>query len=147
MRKFLSKRRTLAALAVVAVLAVAGAAYAYFTATGTGSGSATVGSASTVDLSGDAVGALFPGGSDATVTVSIHNGGSAAQHVGTISGTVADNGGCLGSWFVVDPITYDATVGAGATATAPTAVRLTETGSDQSACQGKTMSITWSSTV
>jgi hypothetical protein len=144
MKKFFGKKRTLA-LAVVAVLAVAGAAFAYFTANGSGSGSATVGSSTPVTLSGDAVGALYPGGADATATVSIHNGGSGTQHVGTISGAVADNGSCLGSWFVVDPIAYNADLAGGASDSATTHVRMTETGTNQDACQGKSMTINWSS--
>jgi hypothetical protein len=146
MRKFLSKRRTLAALAAVAVLAMAGAAYAYFTSVGSGSGSATVGSTSSVNLSSTVVGDLFPGAAATPVTVKVHNPGGGTQHVATISGTVADNGTCLGSWFTVASVTYNHDVAGGADGPdGASSVKLNETGSNQDACQGKTVVINWSS--
>jgi hypothetical protein len=133
-------------LAVTAVAgAVAFAAYGYFTSTGTGTGTASVGDSSAIALSSPAVGTLYPGGPDVPVTVSIHNPGSGNEFVGTISGSVATNGSCLGSWFVVDPITYGQTVAAGATATASTNVRMIESNTDQDACKLQTMTINWSS--
>jgi hypothetical protein len=132
---------------VVAAVAgsVAFAAYGYFTSTGTGTGTASVGDSSAIQLSSPAVGTLYPGGPDVPVTVSIKNPGSGNEYVATVSGTVADSGSCLGSWFVVDPITYNASVTAGATVTASTNVRMTESNTNQDACKLKTMTINWSS--
>jgi hypothetical protein len=145
MRKFL-RTRYLAPLALVAVLACAVSAWAYFSSTGAGTGTATVGSSSQVALSSDAVNGLYPGGADVPVTVHVHNPGSGAEFVGTITGTVADNGNCLGSWFTVDPITYNADVAAGQDgADAVTAVRMADSGTPQDACQGVDMTINWSS--
>lgn len=145
MKKFLTKK-VVVSLSVIAVLATAVAAYAYFTSSGSGTGSASVGSSSEIALSGSTVSDLFPGGADVPVTVTLDNSaGGGNEHIGTVSGTVEDNGLCLGSWFVVDDINYDATLDAGATDTADTNVRMTDTGTDQDACQGKTMTIDWSS--
>jgi hypothetical protein len=141
------KRKKLVLIAAGAVVAAvaAFAAYAYFSSTGSGTGSASVGASSTIQLSSPAVGTLYPGGPAVPVTVSIHNPGSGNEFVGTISGTVADNTGCLGSWFTVDPITYDTSVVAGDTATASTNVRMVESNTNQDACQSKTVTINWSS--
>jgi hypothetical protein len=140
------RRKKLAVLvATLAVLAMAGAAFAYFTATGSGTGTATVGSASNIVLSSPTVGNLYPAGADVPVTVTINNPGSGAQYVATVSGTVADNGTCDGDWFVVDSITYNNTLAPGASDTAGTNVRMLDSGTDQNACQGLSMTINWSS--
>ena len=145
MTKHLTRKR-LILLAVAAVAAGIGVgAYAYFTASGSGSGTATVGTATGITLSSGPVGTLYPGGPDVPVTVTISNSGSGAQRVGTISGTVADNAGCLGTWFQVDSVTYDATIGPGGSDTANTSVRMLESSTNQDVCQGKTMTINWSS--
>jgi hypothetical protein len=146
MKKFLKSKKGIALLAtMVAAVAAAVGAYAYFTNIGTGTGSATVGSSDVIALSGDVADSLYPGGADAPVTVSISNPGSGTQHVGTISGTVANNGECLGEWFVVDSINYDADLLAGTSDTADTAVRMLDSGAPQDVCQGKSLTITWSS--
>jgi hypothetical protein len=145
MRTYL-RTRYLAPLAMVAVLALAVSAWAYFSSTGAGTGTAKVGSSTQIALSSDQVSNLYPGGADVPVTVHVSNPGSGAEFVGTISGTVADNGACLGSWFTVDPITYNADVAGGHNgADATTAVRMADSGTDQDACQGATMTINWSS--
>jgi hypothetical protein len=135
----------LAAVGAVAVAVAAFGAYAYFSSTGSGTGTASVGASSAIALSSPAVGTLYPGGPDVPVTVSIHNPGSGNEFVGTISGTVADNGTCQGAWFTVDPITFSAQVAAGATTTASTNVRMVESNTNQDACQSKTVTINWSS--
>jgi hypothetical protein len=148
MKKHFNKRRVIVLGLVIVALAIAsGVAYAYFTSAGTGSGGATVGSASGIELSSvtPLANLLYPGGDDVTVTVDVHNPGSGNQRVGTISGAVADNAGCLGSWFVVDSITFNTTVDAGTTAHPTTLVRMLDPGDNQNVCQGKTMTITWSS--
>jgi hypothetical protein len=148
LRRF-TKKRTIVALSVVAVLVGAGAAVAYFTASGGGTGSASVGSSSSIGLSSSAVSGLFPGGADVPVTVHVHNGGSGNQNVGTISGSISDTttsgGTCKGSWFQVDPVAYNTTVDAGATADVSTKVRMLDDGTNQDACQGANLTINWSS--
>ena len=138
------KKAIVLAVAVLAI-ALGTGAYAYFTSTGSGTGSATVGSSSGIQLSSPSVGTLYPGGADVPVTVTIHNPGSGAQFVNQVSGTVADNAGCLGSWFQVDTVTYANTLAAGASDTASTNVRMLDSGTNQDVCQGKSMTINWSS--
>jgi hypothetical protein len=147
MNRFLKTKKgivtLLATLVVVAASAIG--AYAYFTANGAGAGSATVGSASAIQLSSPVVGDLYPGATATPVTVSINNPGSGNQFVGTISGSVTTQGGCLGSWFTVAPVAFNTNVLHGTTVTAPTTVSLDESNSNQNACQGLTMAIAWSS--
>lgn len=147
-------RKKLAVIAGgLAVIAFAGAAFAYFTNSGSGTGSASVGSSSEIELSSPLVGDLYPDGADVPVTVTIDNPGSGAQYVDTVSGVVEtdDNGtpapadDCLGSWFEVDDIVYQDTIAAGGSDTAGTNVRMNDSGSNQDACQGDTLTITWSS--
>jgi hypothetical protein len=147
MKKFLKSKKSIALLAVLIVaVAVTVGAFAYFSSTGTGSGTATVGSSSGIELSSDPVGALYPGGADVPVTVDIHNPGGGAEYVGTISGTVEDNGGCLGSWFEVDPIDYNAELAPDASDSADTNVRMLDENLSQDDCQGLTdLTIDWSS--
>jgi hypothetical protein len=150
MNGIITRRRLAIVLAAAAIaIAVPVGAYAYFSTTGSGSGTASVGSATGIELSSaadDVVGTLYPGGSDAAVTVHVRNLSSGAQFVGDVSGTVADNGGCLGSWFVVDPVTVGKDLAKGAETTAGTKIRMLDSATNQNACQGKTMAITWKST-
>ena len=147
MKQFIKSPKGLVLLAImVAAVVTAVGAYAYFSSTGTGTGSATVGSSVTVNLSSDAVSGLYPGGVDVPVTVHVANPGNGNEYVATISGTVADNGACQGSWFQVDPVTYNHDVTHNASGPdATTAVRMLDSNTNQDACQGKTLTINWSS--
>jgi hypothetical protein len=127
-------------------VAISGVAFAYFTSGGSGSGSATVGSTSAVQISNDTpAGQLYPGGSAVSVSVHLHNPGSGNEYIGTVSGSVEDNGSCLGSWFTVAPKAYNAEVNAGATNDTTTTISMSDSGGNQDACQGKTLTIDWSS--
>jgi hypothetical protein len=89
---------------------------------------------------------LFPGGAAVPVTVHVHNPGSGAEFVNQITGTVADNGACLGSWFTVAPISYGQDVPAGSNGpNTSTTVTMADTGGNQDACQNASMTINWSS--
>lgn len=147
MGKFLKSKKGIVLLATVVVAAAAAVgAFAYFSSTGSGTGNATVGSSAHINLSSDAISGLFPGGVDVPVTVHIANPGDGNEYVATISGSVADNGGCLGSWFQVDPIAYNQDVTHNASGpNATTHVRLLDSGGNQDACQNATMTINWSS--
>jgi hypothetical protein len=145
MRKHLTKKRAVVLAIVGAAIALGTGAFAYFTASGSGTGSATVGTASAINLSSGAVGGLYPGGADVPVTVNLSNPGGGAQYVGTVSGSVADNGGCQGAWFQVDSVAYNGTLAVGGSDTKSTNVRMLDSGTNQNACQGKTMTINWSS--
>ena len=147
MKKFTKSRKGLVALLATLVLAISAVgAYAYFTANGTGTGSATVGTSSAILLSSTPVTNLLPNGEDHSVTVTIENPGSSDQLVGTVSGVVADNTGCLGAWFQVDSVPYNATLAAETSADVLTEVRMpVNTTTNQNACQGKQLTINWSS--
>jgi hypothetical protein len=141
-----TKKKAAALATAAAVALTTGVAFAYFTSTGSGTGSATVGASAGVNLSSDAVSGLFPGGVDVPVTVHVANPGNGNEYVGTISGAVADNGDCLGSWFDVDAITYNTNVTHNASGPdAGTNVRMLDSGTNQDACQGDTLTINWSS--
>jgi hypothetical protein len=146
MSKHLTRKRVvLVAIAGLTVALAAGGAFAYFTASGSGTGSAGVGSASGITLASGTVSGLYPGGADVPVTVTITNPGSGAQYVDTVGGSVATNSGCLGSWFQVDSVSYAGTIAAGGSDTKGTNVRMLDSGTNQNVCQGKTMTVNWSS--
>jgi hypothetical protein len=158
MKRFKTKKGLALLLVLVVAAITAVGAVAWFSSTGTGVGSADVGTSSTIQLSSPNVGNLFPGGVDVPVTVTMHNPGQGDEYVGTVSGVVNtdDNGtpanpadDCLGSWFTVDSVNYNdyltRNTTVGDTDTVNTNVRMNESGGPQDACQGKTLSITWSS--
>jgi hypothetical protein len=148
MKKFIKSKKGIALLATLVVAAVtAVGAFAYFTSAGSGSGSATVGSpsASDIQLSSATVGDLYPGGADVPVTVDISNTGNGTEYVGTISGTVEDNGDCLGSWFQVDSVDYNKSLDKAGNDSANTNVRMLNKDVKQDACEGQTMTIDWTS--
>jgi hypothetical protein len=166
MKKFLKSKKGLALLAalVVAVAASVGA-YAYFTSTGTGSGSASVGnSTNDIVVSSSTTGDMYPLAlaPAANTTISVKNNGSGQQYVDTVyldttfgggtgitnSKNTADGGSgtCNDSWFEFDtsPVSIGQNVAAGATYTpaSPNATLwLKDNGSDQSACEGATVTV------
>jgi hypothetical protein len=145
MKRF-SKRTWVAIVAVLAIAMSAIGAFAYFTAAGSGSGNATVGAATGVVITSDVNGTdLYPGGGDESVDVHVNNPGSGQQFVNDVSGTVADSGGCLGSWFQVDTIDLNANIAPGDTVDTTTAVRMNDDGTNQDACQNKSLTINWTS--
>jgi hypothetical protein len=145
MAKYVTKKRAVVLAVAALAIGLGTGAFAYFSSTGSGAGSATVGSSSAVQLSSPSVGPLYPGGAAVPVTVTIHNPGGGSEYVNQITGSVADNAGCLGNWFQVDSASYAGTLAAGATDTKSTNVHMVDSGTNQDVCQGKTMSITWSS--
>ena len=147
MQKSCKSKKGLVLLAtmVAAVVAAVGG-YAYFTSTGSGSGAATVGSSSSIQIGNDTPAAqLYPGGADVPVTLHLLNPGGGNEYVNDVSGSVADNGSCLGSWFVVDTKHFAAKINHGQMATASTSVRMLDAAANQDACQGVSLTINWSS--
>jgi hypothetical protein len=130
------------AVGTAVVAAVVG--WAYFSASGSGTGTVTVGTASAVELSSDPIGGLLPGAPGTPVTVHVHNPSSGNAFVDQITGVVDDNGGCLGSWFAVTPTAAPGSVPAGATVSTTARIAMLETGTNQDACQGKSLTIRWS---
>ena len=145
MAKYVTKKRVIVVAVAALAIGLGTSAFAYFTSTGSGSGTASVGSSTAVQLSSASVGPLYPGGLDVPVDVTIHNVGSGAEYVAHVSGSVATNAGCLGSWFQADGFDYNNTLAAGASATVQTNVRMIDSGSNQDVCQNKSMTVNWSS--
>ena len=152
----LTKKRALAALATTCVLALAAGAYAYFTSTGSGTATATVGSSSAVVLHGTVAGSLYPGAAQ-TVTFTVDNPSTGAQRVGTISlsKVQADAGHPTCSTtitgenpdFTMAAVAVNKTYASGnAQAVTPTgSLKMNDTGVNQDACQGATLTLTLAS--
>jgi hypothetical protein len=145
MAKYVTKKRVIVVAVAALAIGLGTSAFAYFTSTGSGTGSATVGSSSAVELSSTSVGPLYPNGVNVPVDVTIHNPGGGSEYVGHVSGSVADDDGCLGSWFQVDGFDYNGQLAANASAQVQTNVRMVNVNASQNACQGKSITINWSS--
>lgn len=147
MKRF--RRRTWIVLGVLVVAAVAAVSgYAYFSAAGSGTGAAVVGGTSGIVIQNQTPSGIWPDSAWHSFDVYVTNNGAGPQHIGTITGTVQDQGGCSGTWFDVYPIVVNATVPTGTTTltgAGGSAIRMNDNGYDQSACQGLTLQINWSS--
>jgi hypothetical protein len=154
MRRFIKSKRGLILLATLVVAAAAAVgAYAYFTTTGSGNGTASVGTNSplTIVQSGSVTG-LTPDGGAQSVAYTINNptaDGAQSLGVVSISNITVDpthvGAGCMASWFsstaAASPV---GTIAAGGTYTSvagtePT-IQLNNVASDQSSCEGATLS-------
>lgn len=150
---YLSKRRTLLALASVGVLVAAVGAYAYFTTTGSGTATATVGTSSAVTLKGTVTGDLYPG-SSSPVSLTVDNPSSGKQRVGTISleKITADAGhsscsvvitGGNPDFTMADVVVNETfSPGNGQAVTPGGTLVMNDTGVNQDACQGATLTLT-----
>ena len=154
--RIIKTKKGLALLAVLVVAAVAAiGGYAYFNSTGAGNGSATVATTNGITflITGNASGAVAPGGQSA-ISGNVHNGGTqAAGLVGPITGTVSLDSSnsasvlanCSAADFSIDPQNVPAgtTIAANGDYPFTTALHMANTGSDQSACKGAALDITW----
>ena len=149
---WIRSKRALAALGCTVALAATGAAIAYFTSSGTGTGSAAVGSSSPVTLHATISSNLYPG-SSSPVTFTVDNPSSGSQRVGTItlSSISVDSGhsGCstaIGGGnpdFSMAAVTVNKVFGSGngqSVAQSGT-LAMNETGVNQDACQGATLTL------
>jgi hypothetical protein len=151
--KLLTKRRSLAALGAVGALAIAVGAYAYFTASGSGTTTATVGTSSALTLKGTVTGNLYPG-SSSPVTLTVDNPSSGKERVGTVSleKITADAGHSSCSVvttggnpdFTMAEVVVNKTFGPGnGQAVTPSGtLAMNDTGVNQDACQGATLTLT-----
>ena len=142
----------LSLLGVAAALVLAAGAYAYFSTTGSGTATATVGSSSAVVLHGTVSGSLYPGTSS-TVTFTVDNPSSGKQRVGTISleKITPDAGHSTCSTtitggnpdFTMAEVAVNKVFGPGnGQAVTPTgSLTMNETGVNQDACQGATLTL------
>lgn len=148
----ISRKRAFAALGCVAALAAAGAAIAYFTSNGAGTGSASVGSSSAVTLHASIASSLYPGASSA-VTFTVDNPSSGSQRVGTVSlasiSVDAGHSGCsttIGGGnpdftMAAVPVNQVFAPGNGQSVSATGTLAMNETGVNQDACQGATLTL------
>ncbi|HVC67269.1 MAG TPA: hypothetical protein VND44_06710 [Acidimicrobiales bacterium] len=166
MQRHIDRKVMMLALAAGLTFGAGGIAAAYFTSSGTGSGRADVGTttgAFDVTTGGPAT-PLLPGDGPRAFDVAITNTSGADAHIGTVYEAVArygDSGdaatqdgadipGCLAGWFSVTPsLAVDELVAPGATVHAsdgghplPT-VTLSESATNQDACQGRSVGITF----
>jgi len=147
-----SKKRALTTLACVGALAVAGVALAYFTSSGSGTGTATVGSSSAMTLHATVSSSLYPGTSS-PVSFTVDNPSSGSQRVGTITlGSITVDAGhstCSTTIsggnpdFSMAAVTVNHTFGPGSgqSVTPTGTLTMNETGTNQDACQGATLTL------
>lgn len=162
MKHHLTKKIAAIALTAGLVLGGGGIAFAYFTSSGGGTGSATVGTTGGSDFSvtsswADA--SLYPGTPAVPFTITVTNNGSGDEHVGYVDIAVAsdpdtgfalENGSpvadCMSNWFSVTPqVTVDSTISAGASDSdiAGPSIQMTDSSTDQDACQGHLVDMTF----
>jgi hypothetical protein len=148
-RLFHNKKITI--LAVIGLLVAAGGAYAYWTATGSGTASSTVAAGGTITLNGTFPTDIAPG-LTRTVTFQATNATSSSITVGTVHlVSVAVDAGhstCAVADFTMPDVVENQAVAAGATAFALTTtgtLTMANTGSNQDACKGATLTLTLSS--
>jgi hypothetical protein len=150
---FLTKKRVVATLGAIGILGIAAGAYAYFTTTGSGTATATVGTSSALVIKGTVTGNLYPG-SSSPVTLTVDNPSSGKQRIGTItlekitadaghsSCSVVTTGG--NPDFTMAEVVVNKVYGPGnGQAVTPSGtLAMNETGVNQDACQGATLTLT-----
>jgi hypothetical protein len=149
---WMDRKKVLGSLGCVIALAAAGAAVAYFTSSGSGTGSAEVGSSSAVTLHATISADLYPGASS-PVTLTVDNPSSGSQRVGTVSlsSISADSGHSACSTtisggnpdFTMPAVTVNKVFpsGNGQSVTPNGTLTMNETGLNQDACQGATLTM------
>lgn len=152
---WMTKKRVVAVTAIGA-LALAAGAYAYFSSTGSGTATASVGSSTAMTIKGTVSSNLYPGGSS-PVSFTIDNPSSGAQRVGTISLTsiAVDAGHSTCSKvisggnpdFTMAPVVVNKVFpsGNGQTVTQTGTLAMNDTGVNQDACQGATLTLSLTS--
>ena len=156
MKRFSKQTLALLAVSAVAVIAVLGA-YAYWTTSGSGSGtaSAAANNANSLAISGGSSVALAPNTSDEfTITVANSNAGSA--YADNLYVSISNNKtGCDSGWFKVDNanatspdnvVSFNKTVAAGGSDTAAAEIWFNDSASNQDACKGAAITLTYSTT-
>jgi hypothetical protein len=145
-------KRAAVALGCTAALAAVGIAVAYFTSSGSGTGSAAVGTASPVTLHATISSNLYPG-SSSPVSFTVDNPSSGSQRVGTITlssiSVDAGHSGCSTATGGANPDFGMAAVtvnkvfppGNGQSVTPGGTLTMNETGVNQDACQGATLTL------
>jgi hypothetical protein len=152
-----TKRRLTVVLCALVALGIAAGAYAYFTGTGSGTKStAAIGSSSNFSVTfGTPTGAMYPGTGSDTIPYTVTNNGGGAQRLSAVAATVASDAsgnvtsggtavtGCLAAWFAATAGTVTpTTLAPGGTYNGTVTVTMSDSGTNQNPCQGKTPDIT-----
>lgn len=150
--RWITKKRAFVALGCTCALAVAGIAFAYFTSSGSGTGTATVGSSSAVTLHATISSSLYPG-SSSPVSFTVDNPSSGVQRVGTVSlasisvdsghstCSTTISGGNPDFTMAAVPVNQVVSPGNGQSVAATGTLAMNETGVNQDACQGATLTL------
>jgi hypothetical protein len=150
--RWITKKRAFTALGCTCALAVAGVALAYFTSSGSGTGTATAGTSSAVTLHATISNSLYPG-SSSPVSFTVDNPSSGVQRVGTV--TLASisvdgahstcsttlTGGNPDFTMAAVPVNQVVNPGNGQSVSATGTLTMNETGTNQDACQGATLTL------
>lgn len=149
---FITRKRALLALGCALTMALAGGAYAYFTTTGSGTGTATVGSGAAVTLKATVSSSLYPGASS-PVSFTVSNPSTGAQRVGTITlssiSVDAGHSTCATTIsggnpdFAMPAVAVNKTFATGnnQSVTPTGTLTMNDTGVNQDACQGATLTL------
>ncbi len=152
MARFVTRKGGLISVSVVIGLVVASVAVAYFTSTGSGTGTATVGASSNLTLHGTVGGSLYPGTASA-VTFTVDNPSPGSEYLNTIHlESITPDAGHSGCSTVITGGNPDFTMadvaanqsfshGNGQAVTATGTLTMHETGVNQNACQGATLTL------
>ncbi len=149
---WITRKRALAAVGCTCALAVAGIALGYFTSSGSGTGSAAVGSSAVVTLHASISSNLYPG-SSSPVSFTVDNPSSGVQRVGTVSlasisvdgahssCSTTISGGNPDFSMAAVPVNQVVNPGNGQSVAATGTLTMNETGTNQDACQGATLTL------
>jgi hypothetical protein len=148
----MARRRVFGALGGIVAVGVAGVALAYFTSSGSGTGTAAVGSSSAVTLHATISSNLYPG-SSSPVSLTVDNPSSGAQRVGTVTlASISVDAGHSTCSTTISGGNPDFTMpavavnkvfqpGNGQSVTPSGTLTMNETGVNQDACQGATLTL------
>lgn len=149
---WITRNRALTVLGCACAIGVAGVAIGYFTSSGSGTGSAAVGSSSAVTLHASIGSSLYPG-SSSPVSFTVDNPSSGVQRVGTVSLTSISvdsghsscsttiSGGNPDFTMAAVPVNQVVNPGNGQSVAATGTLTMNETGTNQDACQGATLTL------
>lgn len=152
MGRFITRKGLLIPVSLVAGLVVVGIAVAYFTSTGSGTGTAAVASSSNMTLHGTVAGSLYPGASS-TVNFTVDNPSPGSEYLNTVHlESITPDAGHSGCSTVIAGGNPDFTMadvaanqsfphGNGQAVTATGTLTMHETGVNQNACQGATLTL------
>ena len=147
MKLFKTKKMAAIVGATVITLSVSGAAFAYFTSIGSGTGTGTVNSSSPWVLTSTAVTGLGPNLAAQNIVGSATNALGQKEYIGTVTPTVTStsNVGCTSSDFTLTNGVINADTASGATGLNFGTIAFNDRNSDQNACQGVTVNLSFSS--